>query len=209
MNNAPNSVLILGNAGARWIDLADTREITGQSIPGQDTTRFNDYNGTLVITDEEMLQGHYPDKRSAALNKGINYLLRAVELHPTYVNGFLNLGLAYYKLENYDKAIYYWKYAETLYPNNPYLRNYYAVYGNQLLQTGKKLFENEKDYKGALIEFSRLSIISPKDAEAYSYISKCFEALGETAKAAYYRNKAEKLQGSEKIKPLSGSKNPC
>lgn len=31
----PNSVLVLGNAGARWVDLADTKEVTGVQVVGQ------------------------------------------------------------------------------------------------------------------------------------------------------------------------------
>ena len=69
----PHSVLVLGNAGARWVDLADTKEVTGKNIPGQDSTRFNDYNGTLHITDEEVKEGGFKDKRETALNKGIKF----------------------------------------------------------------------------------------------------------------------------------------
>ena len=209
VNNAPNSVLVLGNAGARWIDLADTREITGHLIEGQDSSRFNDYNGTLVITEDEMLQGGYPDKRSAAINKGINYLLRAVELHPRYVNGFLNLGLAYYKLNNDDKTVYYWKYAEYLYPNNPYLLNYYQVYSNNLFQKGKALLENEKDYRQALTNFSRLSIIDPNFDEVYLYMSRCFEGLGETSKSSYYLNKHLQTGHTPKLTKAAPSKKNC
>jgi tetratricopeptide (TPR) repeat protein len=174
--NAPNSVLVLGNAGARWIDLADTKEITGINIPGQDSTRFNDYNGTLHITDEEVRQGGFADKREAALNKGIDFLKHAVELHPRYVNGFLNLGLAYFKLGKEKDAIIYWKLAERLYPNNPYLNNYYQVYGSMLNNRGVQAFENG-DYKTALIEFNKWTLIRPKDPDAWANRSDAAKKL--------------------------------
>jgi hypothetical protein len=100
----PHSVLVLGNAGARWVDLADTKEVTGINIPGQDSTRYNDYNGTLKITDEEMKEGGYKTKREAALYKGIKFLSHAIELHPRYVNGYLNLGLAYFTIGKMQSA---------------------------------------------------------------------------------------------------------
>ena len=166
VKNNPNSVLILGNAGARWIDLADTKEITGINYPGDDSTRYNDYNGTLKITNDELIAGGFKTKKEAALNIGIGYLLRAVTFHPRYVNGYLNLGLAYFKLNNDAKAILYWKIAEYYYPNNPYLRNYYEVYSSILKSRGAEAFE-KGDYNLSLRNYLLLKTIRPKDAEVY------------------------------------------
>jgi hypothetical protein len=162
----PNSVLVLGNAGARWVDLADTKEVTGVNIPGQDSTRYNDYNGTLVITDEEVKQGGYANKREAALYKGIGFLKHAIELHPRYVNGYLNLGLASFKLRKDFEALYYWKNAERLYPNNPYLRNYYQVFSNDLKNRGAQAF-NRGRMDSAAIAYRKWTILLPNDPEAW------------------------------------------
>jgi hypothetical protein len=162
----PHSVLVLGNAGARWVDLADTKEITGIQVVGQDSTRYNDYNGTLVVTDEEVKQGGYKNKREAALYKGIAFLKHAVELHPRYVNGYLNLGLAYFKLRKDFEALYFWKNAERLYPNNPYLRNYYQVYSNDLKNRGVIAF-NKGHMDTAAIEYNKWTILEPNNPEAW------------------------------------------
>lgn len=138
------SVLILGNAGARWIDLADTKEITGKALPGQENKPFNDYNGTLNISDEDLSFFNAKTKREAALRKGINYLDTAVKLHPRYVNGYLNLGLAHFKLNEDEACIKNWKMAEHLYPNNPYLGTYYNVYSQILLDRAKAKLEQKK-----------------------------------------------------------------
>lgn len=162
----PNSVLVLGNAGARWVDLADTKEVTGINVPGQDSTKFNDYNGTLRITDEEVKAGGYKDKRETALYKGIGFLKHAVELHPRYVNGYLNLGLAHFKLRKDFDALYYWKLAERLYPNNPYLRNYYIVYYNDLKNRGATEF-NKGNMAGAAREYNKCTILDPYNPEGW------------------------------------------
>ena len=162
----PNSVLVLGNAGARWVDLADTKEVTGVNVPGQDSTRFNDYNGTLRITDEEMKEKGYKTKREAALYKGIGFLKHAVDLHPRYVNGYLNLGLASFKLRNDFDALYYWKNAERLYPNNPYLRNYYQVFSNDLKNRGAVAF-NRGRMDSAAMAYNKWTILVPNDPEAW------------------------------------------
>lgn len=163
VKTSPNSVLVLGNAGARWIDLADSKEITGILLPGGSKT-FNNYNGTLVITDKEMKERGFKSKKEAALRKGIAYLKRAVELHPSYVNGYLNLGLANFKLDNDKDAIYYWKLAEHFYPENPYLKNYYRVYSNILKERGMVAFE-DKRFDDAVIAFKFWALVQPKNYE--------------------------------------------
>lgn len=125
VETVPNSVLVLGNAGARWIDKSEWPQNAAQRVP--------------------------------YLKKAKGYLQHALELHPTYVNGYLNLGLAYYKLhefevkKNYlDSAAYTWKKAERLYPNNPYLKTYYDVLAPRLNEEAKLRGQNFKDFDGAL-----------------------------------------------------------
>jgi tetratricopeptide (TPR) repeat protein len=178
----PNSVLVLGNAGARWVDLADTKEVTGINVIGQDSTRYNDYNGTLKITDEEVKLGGYKDKREAALYKGIGFLKHAIELHPRYVNGYLNLGLAHFKLKKDFEALYYWKLAERLYPNNPYLRNYYIVYYNDLKNRGSIAF-NRGRMDSAAIHYNKCTILDPNNPEGWYNLGGAFFNSGRYVKA--------------------------
>lgn len=173
----PHSVLVLGNAGARWVDLADTKEVTGIQVVGQDSTRFNDYNGTLKITDEEMKEGNYKTRREAALYKGIGFLKHAVELHPRYVNGYLNLGLASFKLKKDFDALYYWKNAEKLYPNNPYLRNYYQVYTQELKNRGGMAFQRGR-MDSAAMAYNYWAILTPGDPEAWFNLGGCYYNQG-------------------------------
>ncbi len=185
----PHSVLVLGNAGARWVDLADTKEVTGIQVPGQDSTRFNDYNGTLVITDEEVKAGGYKSKREAALFKGIGFLKHAIELHPRYVNGYLNLGLANFKLRKDFEALYYWKNAERLYPNNPYLRSYYQVFANDLKNRGAQAFSRGR-MDSAAIAYNKWTILTPNDHEAWYNLGGAYFNSGryQLAKKAWDRS---------------------
>ncbi len=162
----PNSVLALGNAGARWVDLSSTKEITGINVPGQDSTKYNDYNGTLHISDEEVKQGGYKNRMEAALFKGIGFLKHAIELHPRYVNGYLNLGLAYMKLNKDFETLYYLKQAERLYPNNPYLRNYYIVFYQNLRNKGATAF-NKGRMDSAAIAYRKCTLLDPYNPEGW------------------------------------------
>lgn len=61
------------------------------------------------------------------IKKAIVHLSRAVAVHTAYVNGYLNLGVAYYKLKDYDQCRIQWDKVANLYPNNPFLKRNYAV----------------------------------------------------------------------------------
>ncbi|MBL7933265.1 MAG: tetratricopeptide repeat protein [Bacteroidia bacterium] len=161
----PNSVLALGNAGARYVDLLSTKDFTENYVPGYDTT-FNDYNGTLSDIIQEVKQGKYKTRREAAIHHGVDVLERAIALHPRYVNGYLNLGLLYFQLRKDSAALFNWKNAERLYPNNPYLRNYYGVYSNDLKNRGALAF-NRGRMDSAAIAYNLLTILEPHNAEAW------------------------------------------
>lgn len=180
----PHSVLVLGNAGARWVDLADTKEVTGVPLAGQENKPYNDYNGTLKITDEDLKNFNTKNKREAALFKGIAFLKHAIELHPRYVNGYLNLGLAHFKLKKDFEALYYWKNAERLYPNNPYLRSYYTVYSNDLKNRGAMAF-NRGRMDSAAYFYNMGTILDPNNAEAWYNMGGAFFNIGRIPQAKF------------------------
>jgi tetratricopeptide (TPR) repeat protein len=187
----PNSVLCLGNAGARYVDLSNTRDITGEKMEGYDTT-FNDFNGTLKNIEEDVRTGKYKTKNESVLNHGIEVLEHAIELHPRYVNGYLNLGLLYFKLRKDFEALYYWKNAERLYPNNPYLRNYYQVYANDLKNRGAIAF-NRGRMDSAAIAYNLLTLLEPNNAEAFYSLGGAYFNQGKYALAKDKWDKALQL----------------
>jgi len=64
-------------------------------------------------------------KRPVLLDSAIYHLNKAVTLHPKYVNGYLNLGLAYFQKKDLDKAEYYWNQARKYFPTHPFFRQSY------------------------------------------------------------------------------------
>lgn len=160
VETVPNSVLVLGNAGARYIDLSDTKNFVA--------------------------------KRTESLEKGIKYLKHAVELHPRYVNGYLNLGLGSYKLGRDRDALYYWKHAEHLYPNNPYLKNYYIVMYNDLLNRGyQKAQRGQLD--SAIYELRKTIILDRLNPEGYYNLGGAYYQKARYDKAKYYWEECLKL----------------
>ncbi len=116
------------------------------------------------------------------LEKAQKYLNHALELHPKYVNGYLNLGLAYFKLRDYNKAEEIWGTAYRLYPSNPYLVSYYRVLSNVYIQ---QAFQDAKDKKlqNSLYWFDRASKIFPQDPEIWYNLGGAAFSLGDYARA--------------------------
>jgi tetratricopeptide (TPR) repeat protein len=161
VETVPNSVLVLGNAGARYIDLSDTKNFVA--------------------------------KREESLEKGIKYLKHAVELHPRYVNGYLNLGLGSYKLHKDRDALFYWKQAEALYPNNPYLKNYYIVMYNDLLNRGyQKAQRGQLD--SAIYELRKTIILDKLNPEGFYNLGGAYYQKAKYDKAKFYWEQCLKLK---------------
>jgi tetratricopeptide (TPR) repeat protein len=197
----PNSVLCLGNAGARYVDLSNTRDITGEKKPGYDTT-FNDFNGTLSNIEEEVKSGKYKTKREAVLNHGVEVLEHAITLHPRYVNGYLNLGLLYFQLRKDYEALFYWKNAERLYPNNPYLRNYYQAYANDLKNRGAIAF-NRGRMDSAAMAYNLLTLLEPNNPEGYYSLGGAYYNQGKFMQAKRNWDKALQLNPNyEEVKKV-------
>jgi tetratricopeptide (TPR) repeat protein len=64
-------------------------------------------------------------KHAAYLDSAIYHLKKAVYFHPKYVNGYLNLGLAWFQKKNLDSAEYNWNMARKYFPTHPFFRQSY------------------------------------------------------------------------------------
>jgi tetratricopeptide (TPR) repeat protein len=105
----PNSVMVNGNAGARYIDLAE--QVKDTTVKGK-------------------------RKKDSLLGRSVYYLRRSIAMHNTYTNSYLNLGIVYWKLNMPDSAKKYWDRARQLYPDHPNLKQYYPLLGVQYLNLG-------------------------------------------------------------------------
>lgn len=105
---ATNSIMLNGNAGARYIDMA---QHTKDSI-----SRINKLDSAIVYL-----------KKSIFLHK-----------KSAYVSSYLNMGDAYFELQMPDSAEVYWNVVKVAYPNYPNLQNYFSILSNLYLTKGSK-----------------------------------------------------------------------
>lgn len=113
--------------------IADAEKVPNSAL-------VNGNAGKAYIDLSEMPENKEREKE--LVQKGIFHLSRSVEIHDKYVNGYLNLGVGYFKLKDYEKAADNWNKARAIYPRNPFVaRNFEllaATYFNEGMTTGGK-----------------------------------------------------------------------
>jgi protein O-mannosyl-transferase len=105
--------------------------------------------------------------------KSIPYLKRSTEIHKKYVNGYLNVGVAYFKLKDYEKAKESWDKVKLIYPNNPFLKTNMellaATYYNNAMLMG------EKNPQQAIVLLEKAVETAPNNVEYwYNLGGACF-----------------------------------
>jgi tetratricopeptide (TPR) repeat protein len=104
-------------------------------------------------------------KEQEYILKAIYHLKKATTIHTNYVNGYLNLGVCYFKLKDYDKAKEYWDKVKTIFPNNPYLKRNFPLLGvaymNEALRIGGK------DPKSAIVLLEKAVVCDPANPELW------------------------------------------
>lgn len=68
-------------------------------------------------------------KKNEMLRTGIKYYNKTLEIHPTFVSGYMNRGVAYLKLGMPDSAKANYDKAKSLYPNYPKMWEVYYNLG--------------------------------------------------------------------------------
>ena len=107
------------------------------------------------------------------INKGIYHLQRSVNIHDKYVNGYLNVGVAYFKLKDYDKAKLNWNIAKKIYPNNPFIKRNFELLGATYFNEG--MVVGAKNIPEAIIWLEKAVEIDSTNAEYwYNLGGACF-----------------------------------
>ena len=114
--------------------IADAEKVPNSAL-------VNGNAGKAYIDMSEMPENKSKEKE--LVQKSLPYLLRAVATHNEYVNGYLNLGVAYFKLHDYDKARECWDKARTIFPNNPFLTRNYGLLGQMYYNEAMRLGTNK------------------------------------------------------------------
>lgn len=163
VKTGPNSIMLNGNAGARYIELADTCK--------------NMANKRVLLDSAIRLlrKSIYLHKRSA------------------YVSSYVNMGDAYFQLQMPDSAEVYWNEVRKAYPSYPDLANYFFLLGRQYLSVGSDMGQKLHNYHAAVKEMYRGIKVSPNDAELWYNLGGAYFTMGRLDSAIYAWNQTLKI----------------
>ncbi len=107
------------------------------------------------------------------IKKGMYHLSRSVTIHNKYVNGYLNLGVGYFKLKEYDKAKANWDKAREIYPSNPFIKRNLELLGSTYFNEGMTL--GAKDIPAAIVWLEKAVSVDSTNVEYwYNLGGACF-----------------------------------
>lgn len=92
------------------------------------------------------------NERDSCLNTAIEKLNKAVAVHPKFVNGYFNLGFAYFIKGDYDKTEYNWNMARKYFPTHPdFKRKYDPSLAQIFLNKGLEIGKNNNPAEGIIL----------------------------------------------------------
>lgn len=153
INGAKIKQLIFGVLLIPLVVLAGTKTIERNKEWKNDSSLF--IADALKVPNSALVNGNagkaYVDlselpenkgKESELYEKAMFHLKKSIEIHPRYVNGYINIGVVYFKLKDYKKTEEYWNKAKEIFPRNPLIKRNFEVlaitYYNEAMVIGAK-----------------------------------------------------------------------
>lgn len=128
------------------------------------------------------------------IEKAILHLNRSITIHKEYVNGYLNIGVAYFKLEEYEKAREHWEIAKKIYPNNPFLKRNLELMGTVYFNDAMAIGRNNPQKARHLLE--KALEVDPGNANYWYNLGGVNYTIGDFEKARIAWTKTLQLNPS-------------
>lgn len=94
------------------------------------------------------------------IEESVQYGRKALSIHPGFVNGYLNIGISYAKLDQLDSAKAAWDNAFRLYPSHPNRAQYYSMLANGYWSKGYNMGTQKKWNEGKELLLKAVAIDS-------------------------------------------------
>ena len=122
-------------------------------------------------------------RKKQLLDEAVEKLKKSVAIHPKYVDAYLNLGVAYSRLNDLPNTEAAWVRARDLSPNHPKLRESLMVLGDLYAMQGFNYNKN-KNYQEAVKSYTKaVEFKGRNEAEALYNLGGNYLMLGDVQKA--------------------------
>lgn len=187
------------------------------------STRTHYYLGNYLVKPE-FHKGKGEEETRKILRRGINSLHRSIEIYPRFSDPFTQLGVAHFRLNNNDSALYYYNRSAAINPQNATVQNnlgtvYFAAgkyqeslpyfleavrlnptYSDAHMNVGS-VYGTLGNYEGALERFFLAGKYDPGNAQTWNYIGITYRLKGDENNAKMYLEKAYRMDPS--LRPQS------
>ncbi|MBL7923512.1 MAG: tetratricopeptide repeat protein [Bacteroidia bacterium] len=147
-------------------------------ISAPNSARVHYYNG-LYLVKPEYLETLPKSSQDSAFNAGVMHLKKSVQLYPAFADAWTQLGVAAYRVKQYQESLSYYDQAMKYNPYDPVTLN----------NSGSVYFDM-KEYDKALQRYLEAVKYKPDYAEAYMNIGSCYGVSAQFDQALLYLEKA-------------------
>jgi Flp pilus assembly protein TadD len=124
--------------------------------------------------------------------QALHYLERALELYPRYTDAWLDIGTAYYLIEDYEKAQERWLTVKKEAPEHPILLSNLAILEERRIYQAHQAFQ-AKNYEAAIRYMQKALILNSSKAENYYKLGLFYGAAQDFENAINALAKATEL----------------
>ncbi|MFT6166674.1 MAG: Tfp pilus assembly protein PilF [Vicingaceae bacterium] len=175
------------------------------------------YHHGLAVMKNEAMTAKTLEEKNYFLQKAITAFEKAITIHPNYSEAYADVGLAYFRMNDFKKAERNYLKATQLNPANATaLSNLGSLYFNtQRYQEAKSIYERALrinpnhidglanyastlgtlgDYEGALRFFKKAIALNPGEPNYYQMVGVTYQNLGKKTEAQKYFQLAKRLR---------------
>jgi tetratricopeptide (TPR) repeat protein len=145
------------------------------------SAKTNNNCGVVLINLSETTKDSI--KKQQILREAVDKINKSLSIHPKYVDAWLNLGVAYSRLEEMDNMEAAWLEAKRQSPNHPKLKEYMKLIGNMFSVSGFKLSQKRQFTQAVHMYEKAIQYGCDKPIEAWYNLGGNYLMSGDAAKA--------------------------
>lgn len=158
-----------------------------KSVPNNSKANLN---AGLAYT--EIAQNLKSPAKEQTLDSAKKYLLRGIKIYPQFLDGYINMGVVYNWVGNYDSAEVWWNRARAINPGSNLLTTYDKVLANYYLQRGLKK-GTEKNYSDCIVELLHAYKYDSLNTEITYNLGGVYFTINDFANAKLYWEKTMQI----------------